>query len=64
MVYKDMGIYIYFFIFYFYFFYFYFFLLFRAVPVAHGGSWARGRIGATAASLRHSRNNAGSKPHL
>ena len=30
------------------------FLLFRATPVAYGGSQARGRIGATAAGLHHS----------
>ena len=33
-----------------------------AAPAAYGGSQARGWIGATAASLRHS--NAGSEPHL
>ena len=32
----------------------FFFLLFRATPVAYGGSWARGQIGATAAGLHHS----------
>ena len=33
------------------------FLLFRATPMAHGGSQARGRIGAIAAGLRHSHSN-------
>ena len=44
--------------------FFFFLLFFRAVPVAHGGSQARGPIGATAASLHHSHSNAGSEPHL
>ena len=44
--------------------YFFFFCLFRAVPTAYGGSLARGRIGAVAASLHHSHGNAGSKLHL
>ena len=35
--------------------------LFRAAPVAHGGSQARGRIGATAASLHHSHSNVASE---
>jgi len=38
-------------VFYFFFFHIYFF---RATPTAHGGSQARGRIGATAAGLPHS----------
>ena len=38
------------------------FLFFRATPMAYGSSQARGRIGATAASLCHS--NSGSKPCL
>ena len=38
-----------------------FILLFRATPEAFGGTQARGPIGGTAASLRHSHNNAGSK---
>ena len=38
-----------------------YFLLFRA---AYGGSQARGRIGATAASLHHIHSNIGSEPHL
>ena len=46
-------------------FYFYFiFLLFRAAPVAYGGSQARGQIGAIAASLCHGRSNVGSELHL
>ena len=36
-------------------------LLFRAAPVAFGGSQARGQIGATAACLHHSNSNAGSQ---
>ena len=40
------------------------FCLFRAAPVACGGSQARGRIGAVAAGLYHSPSNAGSEPHL
>ena len=40
------------------------FLLFRAAPGAYGGSQARGRIGAVAASLRHSHSNVRSEPHL
>ena len=43
------------------FIYFYFyFLLFRATPMAYGGSQARGQIGATAAGVYHSHSNAGS----
>ena len=37
-----------------YFFFFFFFLLFRASHTAHGGSQARGRIRAAAASYSHS----------
>ena len=43
---------------------FFFFCLFRAVPVAYGGSWARDLIGAEAVSLHHSHSNSGSKLHL
>ena len=43
---------------------FFFFCLFRATPTAHGGSQARGRIGAVATSLCHSHSNAGSQPCL
>ena len=47
-----------------YHYYYYFFcFLFRAAPMAHGGSQARGRIGAAAASLHHSHSNMGSEPH-
>ena len=38
--------------------------LFRAVPVAYGGSQARGQIGAVATSLCHSHSTTGSKVHL
>ena len=44
------------------FFIFIFILLFRAVPVAYGGSQARALIRATAAGLHHSHSNAGSEP--
>ena len=41
------------------------FLLFLwAAPAAHGGSQARGRIGAVAPSLRQSHSNMGSEPRL
>ena len=40
------------------------FCLFRAALAAYGGSQARGRITATAASLHHSHSNARSKPCL
>ena len=42
----------------------YLFIFVRATPTAHGGSQARGQIGATAASLYHSHINAGSEPLL
>ena len=42
----------------------YLFLLFRVAPAAQGGSQVRGRIGVTAAGLRHSHSNARSKLHL
>ena len=46
-------------------FFFFFFLVFsKAMPVAYGGSQARGLVGAIAASLHHSHSNAGSEPHL
>jgi len=44
--------------------FFFFFGLFRAIPVASGGSQARGLIRAAAASLHHGHSNAGSEPHL
>ena len=40
------------------------FLLFRAEPVAYGESQARGRIGITSVSLRHSHSKAGGELHL
>ena len=43
---------------FFFVFFVFFFLLFRATPAAQGGSRARGRIGAVAASLRHNHSNA------
>ena len=39
-------------------------LLFRAAPVAFGGSQARGPIRAVATSLYHSHSNRGSEPCL
>ena len=39
-------------------FFFFAFLLFRATPMAYGGSQARDLIGATAAGLYHSHSNA------
>ena len=39
-------------------------VLFRAAPVAHGNSQARGQIGATAAGLCNSHSNARYKPRL
>ena len=41
-----------------------FFGLFRATPLAFGGSQATGQIGAIAASLHHSHSNEGSQPNL
>ena len=38
--------------------------LFRAASMAHGYSQVRGRVGAVAAGLRHSRGNTRSQPHL
>ena len=43
---------------------FFIFGLFRAVPSAYGGSQARGRIEAEAASLYHSHSNAISEASL
>ena len=40
------------------------YLFFRVVPMAHGGSQARGRIGAAATGLRQSHSNAVSEPRL
>jgi len=41
-----------------------FFCLFRAAPVACGGSQARGLIGVVATSRHHSHSNARSEPRL
>ena len=44
---------------------FFFFLVFsRAIPVAYGGSQARGLIRAVVTSLCQSHSNAGSETHL
>ena len=45
-------------------FLFFIFLSFEGRTVAHGGSQARGWMGATATSLHHSHSNVGSKPCL
>ena len=45
-------------------FFFFFLCLFRAAPMAYGGSRARGLIGATAASLCQSHSHSRSKPRL
>ena len=42
----------------------FFLWLFRAEPMAHGGSQARGRIGATAAGRSYSHSNMRSEPPL
>ena len=42
----------------------YLFAFSRATPMAHGGSQARGLIGAVAADLHQSHSNAGSEPCL
>ena len=47
-----------------YLFLFLFFFLFRATGAAYVSSQARGRIGATAASLHHSHSNTRSEPCL
>ena len=44
--------------------FFFSFCLFRAIPVANGGSQARGQFRAIAASLCHSHSNTRSKFHL
>ena len=54
----------YFLIFIYLFIYLFIYCLFRATPVAHGGSQAMGRIRAAAASLRRSHSNARSKQSL
>ena len=38
--------------------------IFRATPMANGGSQARGQIGTTVAGLHHCHSHAGSKLHL
>ena len=45
-------------------YFFFFFFAFRAVPLAYGGSQARGPIGAVAAGLRYNYSNAESEPRL
>ena len=40
------------------------FLLFRAAPLAYGGSQTRGQIGAVATGLHHSQSNTGSESNL
>ena len=47
-----------------YVFFSFLFLLFRAAPMACGGSQAGSRIRAEAVGLRHSHSNEESKPHL
>ena len=46
------------------FLFFFFFCIIRAALAAHGGSQARGPIGAIATSLLQSHSNARSEPHL
>ena len=41
-----------------------FFCLFKATPIAYGGSHARGPIGAAVANLHHSHSNPRSELHL
>ena len=43
---------------------FFVFCLFRAAPMAYGGSQARGQIRAVATSLPQGHSNARSEPHL
>jgi len=47
-----------------FFFFLHIFAISWAAPVAYGGSQARGLIGAVAAGLHQSHNNAGSEPRL
>ena len=44
--------------------FFFFFLFLGPLPMAYGGSEARGLIRAVATSLRHSHSNVGSEPRL
>ena len=46
------------------FYFIYLFSLFMVGPMTHGGSWARGPIGAVATGLLHSHRNARSEPCL
>ena len=46
------------------FFFWSFFCLFRATPVAYGGSQPRDQIGAASAGLLHSHSHVGSEPCL
>jgi len=46
------------------FFFFFFFFSFRATHAVYGGSQARSRVRATAASLHHRHRNVGSEPSL
>ena len=50
--------------FYFIYVFIFVFCLFRAAPLAYGGSQARGRIGAVTVGLHQSHSNAGSELHL
>ena len=47
-----------------FFFFFCLFAISRAAPVAHGGSQARGLMGAVTAGLHQSHSKAGSEPCL
>ena len=47
-----------------FFFFFLSFVFLRAALATHGGSQARGRIGAVAAGLRHSQINSRSEPRV
>ena len=60
----NFYLFIYFIIFYFFVCSFGLFAISWAAPAAYGGSRARGRIGAVAASLRQCHSNAGSEPRL
>ena len=51
---KQMVLNIHYFAFKYLFIYLFIYLLFRAAPVAYGGSQARGPVGAVATGLRHS----------
>ena len=59
MAHGNTGSFIYLFL-----FYFYLFSLFRATPMAFGGSQARGLIRAVAAGLGDSRSNTKPEPRL